>query len=92
MRLSIVEVSVVLPLASHHDALRHSIDLAQRAEAWEYERFWVAEHHGAASVASRAPEVLIAAIAARTSTIRVGSGSVLLNHYSALKVAEVFAH
>src|SRR5690606_41071732 len=61
-----------------------------RAEAWGYERSWVAGHHGSPSVAGRAPEVLIATLAASTSTIRVGSGSVLLNHYSAFKVAEVF--
>lgn len=91
MKLSIVDVSVVAPGETRHDALSHTIELARRAESWGYERYWVAEHHGAPSVAGRAPEVLIAAIAARTSTIRVGSGSVLLNHYSALKVAEVFA-
>src|SRR5690606_39591017 len=61
-----------------------------RAEAWGYERSWVAGHHGSPSVAGRAPEVLIATLAASTSTIRLGSGSVLLNHYSAFKVAEVF--
>lgn len=90
MKLSIVDVSVVLPGETRHDAFRNSIDLARRAEAWGYERFWVAEHHGSPSVAGRAPEVLIAALAARTSTIRLGSGSVLLNHYSPFKVAEVF--
>ena len=91
MNLSIVDISVVQPNETRHDALHRSIDLARRAEAWGYERFWVAEHHGSPGVAGRAPEVLIAAIAARTSTIRVGSGSVLLNHYSPLKVAEAFA-
>lgn len=90
MKLSIVDVSVVLPGETRHDAFRHSIDLAQHAERWGYERFWVAEHHGTASVAGRAPEVLIAAVAANTTKIRVGSGSVLLNHYSPFKVAEVF--
>ncbi|MHB1328293.1 MAG: MsnO8 family LLM class oxidoreductase, partial [Gemmatimonadales bacterium] len=72
-------------------ALQHSLALARQADQWGYHRYWVAEHHGAPSVAGRAPEVLIAAIAAHTSRIRVGSGSVLLNHYSAFKVAEVFA-
>ncbi len=90
MKLSIVDLSVVHAGITRDEAFRQSIDLAQRAEQWGYERFWVAEHHGAPSVAGRAPEVLIAAIAARTSTIRVGSGSVLLNHYSPFKVAEVF--
>lgn len=90
MKRSIIDLSVVQPGETRHDAFLHSIELAQRAEAWGYRRFWVAEHHGAPSVAGRAPEVLIAAIAAQTSRIRLGSGSVLLNHYSPFKVAEVF--
>lgn len=90
MNLSIVDVSAVQPGGTRPEALRHSLELAERAEAWGYERYWVAEHHGAASIAGRAPEVLIAALAAPTSRIRLGSGSVLLNHYSAFKVAEVF--
>ena len=89
MKLSIVDVSTVFPGETRHDALINSIELAQFAEKLKYNRYWVAEHH-AAFIAGRAPEVLIAAIAANTSTIRVGSGSVLLNHYSAFKVAEVF--
>jgi luciferase family oxidoreductase group 1 len=90
MKLSLLELSVVPPGGTRHDAFRNGIEIAQAAEEWGYERIWVAEHHGSASIAGRAPEVLIAAIAAETSSIRVGSGSVLLNHYSALKVAEVF--
>lgn len=90
MRLSIVDLSVVPPGGTRHDAFGHSIELAQLAEGWGYDRFWVAEHHGSPSLAGRAPEVLIAALAARTERIRLGSGSVLLNHYSPLKVAEVF--
>ena len=90
MKLSIVDLATVLPGETRHDALSHSIEVAQFIESLGYERIWVAEHHGSSAIAGRAPEVLIAAIAANTSTIRVGSGSVLLNHYSALKVAEVF--
>jgi len=90
MKLSIVELSTVLPGETRHDALMHSIEIAQHAERLGFERIWVAEHHGAGFVAGRAPEVLIAAIAANTKSIRVGSGSVLLNHYSPFKVAEVF--
>lgn len=90
VKLSIVDLSTVLPGETRHDAFRHSIDLAQRAEQWGYERFWVAEHHGTPSIAGRAPEILIAVLAAHTSRIRLGSGSVLLNHYSPFKVAEVF--
>lgn len=91
MKLSIVDVSVVPEGESRSEAFQRSIELAQRAEGWGYERYWVAEHHGSASVAGRAPEVLIAELAARTERIRVGSGSVLLNHYSPFKVAETFS-
>lgn len=91
MKLSIVDISTVMPGESRRDALRHSIELAQHAERLGYERIWFAEHHGAKYIAGRAPEIMIAAVAAQTKTIRVGSGSVLLNHYSAFKVAEVFS-
>lgn len=90
MRLSIVDVSPVPPGGTRHESFRNTIELAQRAERLGYTRFWVAEHHGSPAIAGRAPEVLIAAIAAQTSTIRLGSGSVLLNHYSPFKVAELF--
>lgn len=72
------------------EALRESVALARRAEALGYHRYWVAEHHNATSFASTAPEILIAQIGAHTSTIRVGSGGVMLRNYSALKVAEQF--
>lgn len=91
MKLSIVDVSTVTPGKTRHETLQNSIELAQHAEGWGYERFWVAEHHGAPFAAGRVPEVFIAAIAAQTKSIKVGSGSVLLNHYSAFKVAEVFS-
>src|SRR5699024_2808586 len=91
MKLSIVDVSTVPPGKTRHETLQNSIELAQHAERWGYERFWVAEHHSAPFAAGRVPEVFIAAIAAQTKTIKVGSGSVLLNHYSAFKVAEVFS-
>ena len=90
MELSIVDLATVIPGETRHDALMHSIEVAQFIEKLGFKRIWVAEHHGTGSIAGRAPEVLIAAIAANTSSIRVGSGSVLLNHYSAFKVAEVF--
>jgi luciferase family oxidoreductase group 1 len=90
MKLSIVDLSTVLPGETRHEAFLHSIEAVQLAERLGYQRFWVAEHHGSASIAGRAPEVLIATLAAHTSRIRIGSGSVLLNHYSPLKVAEVF--
>ncbi|HVW44604.1 MAG TPA: LLM class flavin-dependent oxidoreductase [Amycolatopsis sp.] len=91
MKLSMVELSPVPPGGSAIEAFADSIDLAQRAEAWGYSRFWVAEHHGGgAGNAGSTPEVLIARIAAETAHIRVGSGTVLLNHYSPYKVAETF--
>lgn len=90
MKLSIVDLSVVLPGETRHDALRHSIETAIHIEKLGFHRIWLAEHHGARSIAGRAPEVLMAAVAAATSRIRVGSGSVLLNHYSPFKVAEIF--
>lgn len=90
MKLSIVDVSTVSQGDTRHDALMKSIELAQHAEKLGYTRIWVAEHHGARFIAGRSPEVLIAAIAGSTFRIRVGSGAVLLNHYSTFKVAEVF--
>lgn len=73
------------------EALRNSVDLAQFAESLGYARYWVAEHHGTPALACAAPEALIGAIAAATSRIRVGSGGVMLPHYSPLKVAETFS-
>lgn len=72
------------------DALHNSIDLARAADRLGYQRYWVAEHHAIETLASPAPEVLIARIGAETSGIRIGSGGILLPHYSPLKVAEVF--
>src|SRR5699024_12728978 len=89
MKLSIVDLSTVQPGETRQDALMHSIEVARHIEKLGFNRIWVAEHHGSGSIAGRAPEVLIAAIAAHTSTIRVGSGSVLVNQYSQVKVAEV---
>jgi len=72
------------------DALHHSIDLARTADRLGYTRYWVAEHHGSRMLACSSPEVLIGPIAAATRAIRVGSGGVMLPHYSPLKVAESF--
>lgn len=90
MKLSLVDLSTVIPGQTRHQTLMNSIEIAQHIEKLGFERIWVAEHHGSGSIAGRAPEILIAAIAAKTSTIKVGSGSVLLNHYSPFKVVEVF--
>ncbi|MBB3609713.1 MsnO8 family LLM class oxidoreductase [Rhizobium sp. BK602] len=72
------------------EALARTLALAQRAERWGFRRFWVAEHHNNARLASSSPEVLIAYLLAHTSRIRIGSGGVMLQHYSAYKVAENF--
>ncbi len=90
MRLSIIDQSPVSSGSTTADALRNTIDLARRADALGYERYWIAEHHATPGFASPAPEIMISRVAAETSGIRVGSGGVLLPHYSPLKVAEVF--
>jgi len=90
MKLSVLDQSPIRSGGTAADALRETIELAQIAERLGYHRYWVAEHHGSASFAGSSPEVLISTIAARTSRIRVGSGGVMLMHYSPLKVAENF--
>jgi luciferase family oxidoreductase group 1 len=73
------------------DALRNTIDLARHADALGYQRYWLAEHHGTPGLACASPEVMIAPIAASTSRIHVGTGGIMLPHYSPLKVAETFS-
>ncbi len=90
MKLSLVDLSTVIPGQTRHQTLMNSIEVAQHIEKLGFKRIWFAEHHGSASIAGRAPEIMIAAVAAKTSTIKVGSGSVLLNHYSPFKVVETF--
>jgi luciferase family oxidoreductase group 1 len=90
VKLSILDQSPVSEGSTPADALRNTIELARLADRLGYERYWIAEHHGMETLASPAPEILMARIAAETSLIRVGSGAVLLPHYSPLKVAEVF--
>jgi luciferase family oxidoreductase group 1 len=91
VRLSVLDQSPVPEGSTGADALRNTIDLARLADALGYERYWVAEHHGTPMLAGPAPEVLIGPIAAATERIRVGSGGVMLPHYSPLKVAETFS-
>ncbi|MFF0090273.1 LLM class flavin-dependent oxidoreductase [Streptomyces canus] len=90
MKLSLIELATVAPGSDNTQALRDSVDAAKQAEDLGYHRIWYAEHHDSASTASSAPEILIALAAGATSRIRVGSGAVLLNHYSPYKVAETF--
>ena len=88
--LSILDLSVVTTATRPAAALRNSIDLARHADALGYVRYWLAEHHNLASVASPAPELMIGQIAAVTSRIRVGSGGVMLPNHAPLMVAERF--
>lgn len=88
--LSVVDQSPVREGGTAGDALRETIDLAVAAEALGYRRYWLAEHHSLPNFAGTSPEVLIGQVAARTNRIRVGSGGVMLSHYSAFKVAENF--
>jgi luciferase family oxidoreductase group 1 len=90
-RIGILDQSPVLAFATPERAIAETIALVKRAEALGYERYWFAEHHGRAhAFASASPELMIARAAAETSRIRLGSGGVLLSHYSPLKVAENF--
>ena len=88
--LSLLDKSPIEQGVSATDALAATTRLAIRAEELGYHRFWVAEHHNMENLASSAPEVLIAYLLARTSKIRLGSGGVMLQHYSAYKVVEAF--
>ncbi|MEW2549543.1 LLM class flavin-dependent oxidoreductase [Streptomyces sp. NPDC047002] len=90
MKLSVLDQSVVPEGATPAAALHNSLDLVRLADRLGYHRYWFAEHHATPSFAGPAPEVMVARAAAETSRIRVGSGGVLLPHYSPLKVAEVF--
>ena len=91
MKLSILDQSPIRSGGSTHDALTETIALAQHAEAWGYHRFWVSEHHNTSSLAGSAPEVLLGAVGNATSSIRIGSGGIMLPHYSPFKVAETFS-
>src|SRR5579871_5076471 len=90
LRLSVLDQSTVVTGRSPDTSIRESLALAKHCEALGYARYWCAEHHNSASQAGTAPEILISAIAATTSRIRVGSAGVMLPHYSSLKVAEQF--
>ena len=89
-RISLLDKIPVAKDDTPGDALKHTLHLAQQAEAWGYHRFWIAEHHNTSRLASPSPELLIAWIAGQTHRIRVGSGGVMLQHYSPYKVAENF--
>ncbi|MEK4128289.1 LLM class flavin-dependent oxidoreductase [Solibacillus sp. FSL W8-0474] len=89
-QLSILDQAPVIEDASNALTLQRTVELAQLAEQLGYKRFWVSEHHHSHEVASSSPEVLVSYILAKTNKIRVGSGGVMLSHYSPYKVAENF--
>ncbi len=90
LALGILDQSPVLAGARPRDAIAETIALARDAERLGYQRYWVAEHHAMRGLADPAPEILLARISAETTRMRIGTGGVLLPHYSALKVAEQF--
>jgi luciferase family oxidoreductase group 1 len=89
--LGVLDQSPIPEGSTPAQALHRTLDLAELVDALGYHRYWVAEHHATPSLACAAPEILIGAIAPRTRRIRVGSGGVMLPHYSPLKVAETFS-
>ncbi|WP_446744101.1 LLM class flavin-dependent oxidoreductase [Silvibacterium acidisoli] len=88
--LSILDLAHIRRGGTAADAFRESLDLAQHAEQWGYKRFWLAEHHNISGVASSATAVLIAHVAQGTSSIRVGSGGIMLPNHAPLVIAEQF--
>jgi luciferase family oxidoreductase group 1 len=90
-RVSVLDQSPVAEGSTGSAALRNTIDLARLTDDLGYHRYWVAEHHGSPMLAGPSPEVLISAIASVTTRMRIGSGGVMLPHYSPLKVAENFS-
>lgn len=89
-RLGILDQSINEKQLSSTEILQLTVQLAQNAEKWGYHRFWVSEHHNSAEVLGSSPEILVSYLLAKTNTIRIGSGGVLLQHYSPYKVAENF--
>jgi luciferase family oxidoreductase group 1 len=90
MRVSVLDQSPIKSGVLPATSIRETLDLAKQCEALGYHRYWLSEHHNSPALAGSAPEVLMAAIAATTSRIRVGSAGIMLPHYSAYKVAEQF--
>lgn len=88
--IGILDQCPVMDKESPSEALQHSIHLAQTAESLGYKRFWVAEHHNMEQVASVSPEVFMSYLLAKTNSIEIGSGGVMIQHYSPYKVAENF--
>ena len=91
MQLSVLDQAPIAEGSTAGDALRNTIDLARWAEQFGYKRYWLAEHHGTPGLGCASPEVMIGPVAAATSRLHVGTGGVMLPHYSPLKVAETFS-
>jgi len=89
-RFSVLDLALVKAGGTVADAFRDTLDLARHAERWGYTRFWLAEHHNMGGIASAATSVLIGYVAGGTSTMRVGSGGIMLPNHAALMVAEQF--
>ena len=88
--LSVLDLSPIVQGGTPAEALQRTLDLARHAERWGYRRFWLAEHHNMPGIASAATAVAIGYVAAGTSTIRVGSGGVMLPNHAPLVIAEQF--
>jgi luciferase family oxidoreductase group 1 len=91
LRLSVLDQSPIPEGSIVGDALRNTLDLARAADRLGYSRYWLAEHHATPGLACASPEAMIGPVAAATTNLRVGSGGVMLPHYSPLKVAETFS-
>ena len=90
LRLSVLDQSPIRKGGTAADAVRETLELAQLCDRLGYHRYWLAEHHSSQALAGSTPEVLIARVASLTERMKVGSGGVMLPHYSAFKVAENF--
>jgi luciferase family oxidoreductase group 1 len=90
MRLSVLDQSPVISGLGARRAIGETLELARRAEALGYHRYWLAEHHAIAALADPCPEVLLARLGAETQRMRIGTGGVLLPYYSAFRTAETF--
>src|ERR671915_2006076 len=90
MKLSVLDQSTASKGRTEDTAIRETLELARHCDALGFHRYWVSEHHNSGTIAGTAPEIVMAAIAATTSRIRIGSAGIMLPHYSALKVAEQF--
>jgi len=90
LKLSVLDQSPIRSGGTPSDTLLETVELAKACEQYGYHRYWMAEHHATPALAGPAPEIMVAHVAAATSSMRIGTGGVMLSHYSPLKVAETF--